>query len=35
LSISGPVFRMDMSRARGLVPELKAICEEISRGVRA
>jgi len=35
LSISGPVFRMDMSRARSLVPELKAICEEISRGVRA
>lgn len=34
LSISGPVFRMDMSRARALVPELKAICEEISRGVR-
>lgn len=34
LSLSGPVFRMDMGRARGLVPELKTICEEISRGVR-
>ncbi len=34
LSISGPVFRMDMSRARSLVAELRAICEEISRGVR-
>ena len=35
LSISGPVFRMDMERACSLVPELKAICAEISKGVRA
>jgi len=34
LSISGPVFRMDMSRARGLVGELKSACEEISKIVR-
>jgi IclR family transcriptional regulator, KDG regulon repressor len=35
LSISGPVFRMSMERASGLVPELKGICVEISRGIRA
>lgn len=35
LSISGPVFRMSMERAHSLVGELKGICEEISRGVRA
>jgi DNA-binding IclR family transcriptional regulator len=34
LSISGPVFRMSMDRACGLVPELKGICGEISRGIR-
>jgi DNA-binding IclR family transcriptional regulator len=34
LSISGPVFRMDMVRAQSLVPELKAICGEISESVR-
>jgi len=34
LSISGPVFRMDISRAKSLVPELKAACAEISRAVR-
>jgi IclR family transcriptional regulator, KDG regulon repressor len=35
LSISGPVFRMDMARAKGLVPELKKTCEQISDAVRA
>jgi DNA-binding IclR family transcriptional regulator len=30
LSISGPVFRMDMARAKSLVPQLKAFCAEIS-----
>ena len=35
LSVSGPVFRMDMARAQSLVPDLKAICAEISKGVRA
>jgi IclR family acetate operon transcriptional repressor len=34
LSISGPVFRMDLARARALVPELKAICAGISHAVR-
>jgi len=34
LSVSGPVFRMDLSRARSLVPELKNTGGEISRGVR-
>jgi len=34
LSISGPLFRMDLARARSLVPGLKAACEEISRAVR-
>ncbi len=34
LSISGPVFRMSMDRAAGLVPELKSVCGEISRGLR-
>jgi DNA-binding IclR family transcriptional regulator len=33
LSISGPVFRMSMDRACSLVPELKAICAEISKGL--
>jgi len=34
LSVSGPVFRMDPERARSLVPELKATCEDITRAVR-
>ena len=33
LSISGPVFRMDMARARQLVPTLQAACMEITRAV--
>jgi IclR family KDG regulon transcriptional repressor len=35
LSISGPEFRMDLVRARALVPGLKAACAEISRAVNA
>jgi len=35
LSISGPVFRMDVTRARKLVAELTASCAEISAVVRA
>jgi len=31
LSISGPEFRLDLERARGLVPGLKAACSQISR----
>jgi len=34
LSISGPLFRMDMSRAKSLVHELKAACGEITKVVR-
>ena len=34
VSISGPEFRMDMARAKGLVEELKAACAEISKAVR-
>jgi IclR family KDG regulon transcriptional repressor len=34
LSVSGPEFRMDVARARALVPELKAACAVISRAVR-
>lgn len=34
LSISGPVFRMDMARAIGLVPKLRAVCGEIAEAVR-
>jgi IclR family KDG regulon transcriptional repressor len=34
LSISGPVFRMEMAQAKALVPELTAVCAEISRAVR-
>lgn len=30
LSISGPVFRMDMTLAKSMVPQLKAYCKEIS-----
>lgn len=35
LSISGPVFRMDLAHAKGLVPDLKARCSEIAEGVKA
>ncbi len=35
LSISGPVFRMDVPRAKGLVAELKARCAEITEAVKA
>jgi DNA-binding IclR family transcriptional regulator len=35
LSISGPVFRMDLKRARSLAPELSATCREISGMIRA
>ena len=35
LSISGPVFRMDLKRARSFTPELSATCAEISRAIRA
>ncbi len=34
LSISGPVFRMDVERALSLVPALKAACEELSLAAR-
>jgi len=34
VSISGPVFRMDMNRAKSLAPELKAACAEIADSVR-
>jgi DNA-binding IclR family transcriptional regulator len=34
LSISGPVFRMDLARAKSLVGELKSACAEISKAVR-
>jgi DNA-binding IclR family transcriptional regulator len=33
LSISGPVFRMDMVRAKSLVPQLKEFCAEISEAL--
>jgi IclR family KDG regulon transcriptional repressor len=33
LSISGPVFRMDVSRARSLAPKLKQACAAISAAV--
>ncbi len=35
LSISAPVFRMDMSRAKELAPELKAVCARIAEAVKA
>lgn len=35
LSISGPVFRMDLARTKSLVPELKARCAEISEAAKA
>ncbi|HWC96954.1 MAG TPA: IclR family transcriptional regulator [Candidatus Sulfopaludibacter sp.] len=34
LSISGPVFRMDMARATSLVPQLRAFCAEMSAALR-
>ena len=34
LSISGPVFRMDLARAKSLVPQLKSFCVEISEALR-
>ena len=34
VSVSGPVFRMDLARAKSFVPELKEICTEISHAVR-
>lgn len=34
LSISGPVFRMDLNRARSLAPKLKQICGAISDAAR-
>lgn len=34
VSISGPVFRMEMSRAKSLAPALKAACAEIAESVR-
>lgn len=33
LSISGPEFRMDLDRAKSLVPPLKAFCAEISKAL--
>jgi DNA-binding IclR family transcriptional regulator len=33
LSISGPVFRMDLRRVRSLVPLLKAACERLAKNV--
>ncbi len=33
LSISGPVFRMDVARAKALVPQLREFCAEISQRV--
>jgi IclR family KDG regulon transcriptional repressor len=33
LSISAPIFRMDLSRARSLVPELSDACQVISRSL--
>ncbi len=35
LSISGPVFRMDLRRVRSLVPVLKTACEQISKAITA
>ncbi|MGA7236123.1 MAG: IclR family transcriptional regulator C-terminal domain-containing protein [Bryobacteraceae bacterium] len=34
VSISGPVFRMDMNLAKSLAPTLKAACAEIGEAVR-
>jgi DNA-binding IclR family transcriptional regulator len=30
VSISGPVFRMDLARAQALIPDLQSVCTEIS-----
>jgi|ERR1039458_4135331 IclR family acetate operon transcriptional repressor len=35
LSVSGPIFRMELARARALVPEMKSACAAISRALRA
>ncbi len=35
LSISGPVFRMDVARAKSLVPQLRTFCAEISEKLAA
>ena len=35
LSISGPEFRMDLARAKSLVPPLKSFCAEISKALVA
>jgi DNA-binding IclR family transcriptional regulator len=35
LSISGPVFRMDVKRAHSLLPGLISVCADMSRSVRA
>jgi len=35
VSISGPVFRMDLQRARSLAPKLKSTCAAISLAARA
>jgi IclR family KDG regulon transcriptional repressor len=34
VSISSPLFRMDMSRTRSLAPELKSVCAQIAEAVR-
>ncbi|SPE40342.1 Transcriptional regulator, IclR family [Candidatus Sulfopaludibacter sp. SbA3] len=34
LSISSPVFRMDLARAKSLVPQLKSFCAEISEALK-
>jgi DNA-binding IclR family transcriptional regulator len=35
LSVSGPEFRLDMSRAKALVPELTAVCAHIAESMRS
>ncbi len=35
LSISGPVFRMDLTRARSLAAKLKQVCSAISQAIRS
>jgi IclR family acetate operon transcriptional repressor len=34
VSISSPLFRMDINRARALAPELKSVCAQIAQAVR-
>jgi IclR family transcriptional regulator, KDG regulon repressor len=34
VSISSPLFRMDINRARSLAPELKSVCAQISQAVK-